>query len=52
LRNAEQSLTIGLSSEFVALDLRAGMASLGEIIGEVTSEDILDNIFSRFCIGK
>ncbi|MFQ5823341.1 MAG: tRNA uridine-5-carboxymethylaminomethyl(34) synthesis GTPase MnmE [bacterium] len=46
------SLARGLSSEFVALDLRAALEHLGEIIGEVTTEDILNNIFSKYCIGK
>lgn len=52
LRLACASLEEGLSSEFVALDLRACLDHLGEVIGEVTTEDILGNIFSRFCIGK
>ncbi|MFA4923423.1 MAG: tRNA uridine-5-carboxymethylaminomethyl(34) synthesis GTPase MnmE [Ignavibacteriaceae bacterium] len=41
-----------LSGEFVSIDLRNSANFLGEIIGEVTSDDILNNIFSRFCIGK
>jgi len=52
LRAARTSLKRGLSSEFVAVDLRQGLDRLGEIIGEVTTEDILGNIFSKFCIGK
>lgn len=59
LLKAEQSLLLALESlregqsgEFIALDLRAGLGYLGEITGEVTTEDILNNIFSRFCIGK
>ncbi len=52
LRAAQTSLKRGLSSEFVAVDLRQGLDRLGEIIGEVTTEDILGNIFSKFCIGK
>lgn len=52
LQAALNSLVRGLSSEFVALDLRAALDHLGEIIGEVTTEDILGNIFSKFCIGK
>ncbi|TDI82370.1 MAG: tRNA uridine-5-carboxymethylaminomethyl(34) synthesis GTPase MnmE [Caldithrix sp.] len=52
LRAAQTSLKRGLSSEFVAVDLRQALDHLGEIIGEVTSEDILGNIFSKFCIGK
>ena len=46
------SLKGGKSGEFVAVDLRAGLDSLGEIIGVVSTEDILNSIFSKFCIGK
>lgn len=59
LRRTEESLLNviataenGLSGEFLALDLRAALRSLGEIVGETTTEDILDVIFSQFCIGK
>lgn len=38
--------------EFVALDLREALAALGEVTGETTPDDILEQIFSRFCIGK
>ncbi|MFZ1292061.1 MAG: tRNA uridine-5-carboxymethylaminomethyl(34) synthesis GTPase MnmE [Melioribacteraceae bacterium] len=41
-----------LSGEFVSVDLRNAESALGEIIGKVTTEDILNNIFSQFCIGK
>jgi tRNA modification GTPase len=41
-----------MSGEFVSVDLRNAINCLGEIIGEVTSEDILNNIFTKFCIGK
>ncbi len=59
LNSAKDSLTAVISSinekysnEFVAVDLRNAISQLGEIIGEVTSEDVLNNIFSKFCIGK
>lgn len=46
------TLREGKSGEFVAVDLRRAMDSLGEITGEVTTDEILNNIFSKFCIGK
>jgi len=42
----------GMPREFVATDLRQSITRLGEITGEVTTEDILDKIFSTFCVGK
>ena len=49
---ALKSLKIGQSEEYIAVDLRTALDSIGEIIGLVTTEDILNNIFSKFCIGK
>ena len=42
----------GESDEFLALHLREALQALGEITGETTPDDILNDIFSRFCIGK
>ncbi len=42
----------GHEPEFLALDLREALQALGEITGETTPDEILDQIFSRFCIGK
>lgn len=52
LQNATNAIKQKLSGEYISLDLRNAENSLGEIIGEVTTDDILNNIFSRFCIGK
>ncbi|HUI31537.1 MAG TPA: tRNA uridine-5-carboxymethylaminomethyl(34) synthesis GTPase MnmE [Candidatus Acidoferrales bacterium] len=52
LRLALETLKSGKSGEFVALDLRGGLNALGEITGEITTNDVLNNIFSKFCIGK
>ena len=42
----------GMSAEILAIDIRQALDCLGEITGETTTEDILDEIFSRFCLGK
>jgi len=52
LLNSIKSVENDLSGEFMASDLRIAEMSLAEIIGEVTPEEILNNIFSKFCIGK
>jgi len=52
LNNVINSITNQMSGEFIAVDLRNALNNLGEIIGEVTSDDILNNIFTKFCIGK
>lgn len=52
LANSLQSIEEGLSEEFITVDLRAALDSIGEIVGLVTSEEILNNIFKSFCIGK
>jgi len=59
LEKAEESLgsflkafNSGESPEFLALDLRVALDSLGDITGEVTTEDVLGRIFSKFCVGK
>ncbi len=49
---AKESLLKNMSFEFVALDLRVALDSIGEIVGKVVTEDILNKIFSEFCIGK
>ena len=41
-----------LSPEFIAIDLREGINALGEVVGETYTDDILDVIFAKFCIGK
>ncbi len=45
-------LDTGVTSDFVAMDIRRALSYLGEITGEVGVEDLLGNIFSKFCIGK
>ena len=59
LRRADEALVrvldglnSGLSQDFVAMDIRQSLRELGEITGEITTDDLLGNIFSNFCIGK
>ncbi|MDH7500811.1 MAG: tRNA uridine-5-carboxymethylaminomethyl(34) synthesis GTPase MnmE, partial [candidate division NC10 bacterium] len=52
LERAKESCAHHLSFEFVSLDLKECLDALGEITGETTSEDLLEEIFSRFCVGK
>ena len=47
-----QGLDSGISSDFIAMDIRRALAYLGEITGEISTEDLLGNIFGKFCIGK
>ena len=52
LRQVAAALTQGIPADLVAVDLRDALYHLGSITGEVVPDDILGNIFSRFCIGK
>jgi tRNA modification GTPase len=45
-------LANGLTTDFIAMDIRMILHFLGEITGQITTEDVLGNIFSKFCIGK
>lgn len=50
--SAINALEQGMTGDFLSIDLRAALQELGAITGEITNEDVLDSIFSRFCIGK
>lgn len=52
VRRAINALDQGMTGDFLSIDLRAALKDLGTITGEITNEDVLDSIFSRFCIGK
>ncbi len=52
LFQARTALQTDLTGEFVAADLRLAADALGEITGAISTDDILDRIFSEFCIGK
>jgi len=47
-----EGLEKGVTHDFIAQDIRQAMHHLGEITGEISTEDVLGNIFGRFCIGK
>ncbi len=47
-----ESFAAGMPLEIVSLELRDALNALGEVTGETTTDDILDQIFARFCIGK
>ena len=48
----QEGLEIGVSSDLLAMDIRQSLYHLGEITGEITTDDLLDSIFRDFCIGK
>ena len=52
LRRAGGATEEGLGEELVAAEVRAALDDLGRVVGAVYTEDILDRVFSRFCIGK
>jgi tRNA modification GTPase len=52
IKTVEQGLQQGLTNDLLALDIRTALHYLGEITGEITNDDLLANIFSKFCIGK
>ena len=52
LKNVQNAITQGTPGDLIAEDLRNCLFHLSDIMGEVTSNDVLSNIFSHFCIGK
>ena len=52
LAAAAETLAADLGTDFVSIDLRAAYDALGEILGETVDTDLIDRIFSEFCIGK
>lgn len=49
---ARQAMLDGLSPEFVAIELRAALDAIGEVVGKADTEELITKIFSTFCIGK
>ena len=52
IRRVQEGLNVGLSGDFISQDLRECIYHLSDIAGEVTTDQVLGNIFERFCIGK
>ncbi len=52
LTQAKSGLETGITADFVAMDIRQAMFYLGSITGDISTDDLLGNIFAKFCIGK
>jgi len=52
LNRVLKSMEDGITGDFLAMDIRQSLHYLGEITGAITTDDLLENIFSKFCIGK
>jgi tRNA modification GTPase len=52
LSDTVKGLEEGTSLEFIAFDIRSALEALGELVGETSTEEVLNRIFEQFCIGK
>ncbi len=52
LKKTKEGLKTGITADFIAMDIRQAMFELGTITGDISTDDLLGNIFSKFCIGK
>ena len=52
INKVQEGLNMGLSGDLMAIDIRQALYHFGEITGEITTDDLLGNIFANFCIGK
>jgi len=52
LERALRSLKEGAQEALVAIDLKEAVVAMGEVTGEAVSEEVIDRIFSEFCVGK
>jgi len=52
MRQALASMEAGMELDIVAIDIQEAYTALKEILGEVHREDLLDTLFSNFCLGK
>ena len=52
ITKVQQGVGAGISGDLLSIDIRQALYHFGEITGEITSDDLLGNIFANFCIGK
>jgi tRNA modification GTPase len=52
IQRVQQGMEAGLSGELLSMDLQDCLSALGEVTGQITNQEVLSNIFSKFCIGK
>lgn len=52
IQRVQEGLLMQISGEFLSMDLQDCLTALGEITGQITSQEVLNNIFGKFCIGK
>ena len=52
IKRVQEGLQMQISGEFLSMDLQDCLAALGEITGQITSQEVLNTIFGKFCIGK
>ena len=52
IKRVQEGLLMQISGEFLSMDLQDCLTALGEITGQISSQEVLNNIFSKFCIGK
>ena len=52
IKRVQEGLQMQISGEFLSMDLQDCLTALGEITGQITSQEVLNNIFGKFCIGK
>jgi tRNA modification GTPase len=52
VENMFETINLGLPMDLLAVDIKGALDSLSEVTGEISSEDLLDHIFSNFCVGK
>ncbi len=52
IRNIFETIDMGLPMDLIAVDLKEATDALGEVTGEISTEDLLDHVFSNFCVGK